>query len=147
MTPLHDLPEFEYRAPQVCNLTGITYRQLDYWARTGLVKPSISRAFGSGTHRLYSFEDLVELTLTKTLLEDGRTLRAVRDALRSYRIGRRRHGELGLFLIQSEGSWRCVGDLELAEVTITTIVSIDWLRVRIEEQLAALPSPTTVAVG
>ena len=49
-----------YRVPEVCKLVGISYRQLDYWARTGLVTPSIREAGGSGTQRLYSFQDLVQ---------------------------------------------------------------------------------------
>ena len=50
-----------YRGPQVCKIVGITYRQLDYWARTDLVRPSVMDAAGSGTPRLYSFRDLLEL--------------------------------------------------------------------------------------
>lgn len=51
--------ELGYRAPQVCKLVDITYRQLDYWARTDLIVPSLQRASGSGTQRLYSFTDVV----------------------------------------------------------------------------------------
>ncbi|TMK78646.1 MAG: MerR family transcriptional regulator, partial [Actinobacteria bacterium] len=54
-----------YRVPEVCRTIGITYRQLDYWARTGLVTPSIREAGGSGTQRLYSFQDLVVLKVIK----------------------------------------------------------------------------------
>src|SRR6188472_1938887 len=53
--------EAGYRGPQVCSIVGITYRQLDYWARTDLVRPSITDAKGSGTQRTYSFQDLVRL--------------------------------------------------------------------------------------
>ena len=52
-----------FRGPQVCELVGITYRQLDYWARTGLLTPSITQAKGSGTQRRYSMRDLVELKI------------------------------------------------------------------------------------
>jgi hypothetical protein len=48
-----DAPREGYRGPAVCRIVGITYRQLDYWARTGLVEPSLRRAEGSGTQRLY----------------------------------------------------------------------------------------------
>jgi DNA-binding transcriptional MerR regulator len=70
-----------FRGPQVCKIVGISYRQLDYWARTGLAVPSIQPAQGSGTQRLYSFEDLVELKLIKNLLDAGVSLQRVREAI------------------------------------------------------------------
>jgi len=70
-----------YRGTTVYRLVGITYRQLDYWARTGLVTPSVRAADGSGTHRLYSFEDLVELRVIKRLLDAGISLQKIRDAI------------------------------------------------------------------
>ncbi|MDP9116798.1 MAG: MerR family transcriptional regulator, partial [Actinomycetota bacterium] len=57
-----------YRGPTACNAAGITYRQLDYWARTGLVAPTIRSASGSGTQRLYSFKDILVLKVVKRLL-------------------------------------------------------------------------------
>ena len=59
-----------YRGPNVCKIVGITYRQLDYWATTGLVKPSVRDADGSGSQRLYSFEDIVLLRTRKATLPD-----------------------------------------------------------------------------
>ncbi|MEA2002571.1 MAG: MerR family transcriptional regulator [Actinomycetota bacterium] len=70
-----------YRAPQVCKLVGITYRQLDYWARTGLIKPSIQSAQGSGTQRRYSFIDIVQLKVVKKLLDAGMSLKKIRSAM------------------------------------------------------------------
>jgi DNA-binding transcriptional MerR regulator len=70
-----------YRAPQVCNLVGITYRQLDYWARTGLLRPSIQSAQGSGSQRRYSFTDVVQLKVVKRLLDAGMSLKKIRQAL------------------------------------------------------------------
>jgi DNA-binding transcriptional MerR regulator len=70
-----------YRVPEVCRVVGITYRQLDYWARTGLVTPSIKEAGGSGTQRLYSFEDLVQLRVIKRLIDAGVSLQSVRKAI------------------------------------------------------------------
>ncbi len=70
-----------YRAPQVKDIVGITYRQLDYWARTDLVRPSIRDAGGSGTQRLYSFRDLLALRVVKQLLDTGVTLQKVRQAV------------------------------------------------------------------
>jgi DNA-binding transcriptional MerR regulator len=70
-----------FRGPTVHKLVGITYRQLDYWARTGLVTPSVRAADGSGTQRLYSFTDVVELRIIKRLLDAGVSLRQIRDAI------------------------------------------------------------------
>lgn len=70
-----------YRGPQVCKIVGITYRQLDYWARTDLVRPSIADAKGSGTQRRYAYRDLVELKVVKSLLDAGVALQSARRAI------------------------------------------------------------------
>jgi DNA-binding transcriptional MerR regulator len=73
--------ELGFRGPQVCSIVGITYRQLDYWARTDLVRPSITDAKGSGTQRTYSFADLVRLKVVKSLLDAGVKLATARQAI------------------------------------------------------------------
>jgi DNA-binding transcriptional MerR regulator len=70
-----------YRAPQVCKIVGITYRQLDYWARTGLLRPSLQQAHGSGSQRVYSFGDIVQLRVVKRLLDAGMSLNKIRTAM------------------------------------------------------------------
>ena len=76
------MPEAEgYRVPEVCKVIGISYRQLDYWARTGLVTPSVRDAGGSGTQRLYSFQDLLQLKVIKNLLDTGVSLQRIRKAV------------------------------------------------------------------
>ena len=70
-----------FRGPQVCTLVGITYRQLDYWARTDLLRPSITEARGSGTQRRYSYRDLVELKVIKNLLDAGVSLQLARRGI------------------------------------------------------------------
>jgi DNA-binding transcriptional MerR regulator len=70
-----------YRAPQVCKLVGITYRQLDYWARTNLIVPSMQQAHGSGSQRVYSFTDVVQLKVIKNLLDAGMSLKKIRSAV------------------------------------------------------------------
>jgi DNA-binding transcriptional MerR regulator len=74
-----------YRGPSACAAAGITYRQLDYWARTGLVEPSIRPALGSGTQRLYSFRDVLVLKIVKRLLDAGVSLQSIRTAVHSLR--------------------------------------------------------------
>jgi DNA-binding transcriptional MerR regulator len=75
------MSEQGFRVPDVCRIVGISYRQLDYWARTGLVTPSIRDARGSGTQRLYSFQDLVTLRVIKNLIDTGVSLQRVRKAV------------------------------------------------------------------
>ncbi|HTX63180.1 MAG TPA: MerR family transcriptional regulator [Acidimicrobiales bacterium] len=70
-----------FPGPQVCKLIGITYRQLDYWARTGLLRPSVADARGSGSKRLYSYHDLLELKVIKQLLDAGVSLQSARRAV------------------------------------------------------------------
>jgi|SRR5689334_15622703 DNA-binding transcriptional MerR regulator len=77
--------EAGYRGPQVCKIVGISYRQLDYWARTDLVRPSVMDANGSGTQRLYSWRDLVELRVIKQMLDAGLALQSARKAVESLR--------------------------------------------------------------
>ena len=80
-----DLPVLDeqmgYRGPTACRAAGITYRQLDYWARTGLVEPSVRPATGSGTQRLYSFRDILVLKVVKRLLDTGVSLHQIRTAV------------------------------------------------------------------
>lgn len=70
-----------FRAPDVAKLVGISYRQLDYWARTDLVTPSVRDAGGSGTQREYSFQDVVLLKAIKNLLDTGINLERIRKAI------------------------------------------------------------------
>jgi DNA-binding transcriptional MerR regulator len=70
-----------YSGPTVCKIVGISYRQLDYWARTDLIRPSLADAAGSGTQRRYSHRDLVELKVIKSLLDGGVALKSARRAI------------------------------------------------------------------
>ncbi|OFW78883.1 MAG: hypothetical protein A2Z48_09940 [Actinobacteria bacterium RBG_19FT_COMBO_70_19] len=74
------MAEQGFRVPDVVRIVGISYRQLDYWARTGLVRPSVRDAQGSGTQRLYSFQDLAQLKLIKRMLDSGVGLQQIRKA-------------------------------------------------------------------
>jgi DNA-binding transcriptional MerR regulator len=73
--------ELGYGGPQVCKIVGITYRQLDYWARTDLLRPSLADAAGSGTQRRYSYRDLVALKVIKSLIDAGLSLQTARKAI------------------------------------------------------------------
>ena len=77
--------EVGYRGATACVAAGITYRQLDYWARTGLVEPSIKSASGSGSQRLYGFRDILVLKIVKRLLDTGVSLQNIRTAVEHLR--------------------------------------------------------------
>jgi len=81
--PLPD--DLAFRGPVACNVAGISYRQLDYWARTGLVEPSVRTAAGSGSQRLYSFRDILVLKVIKRLLDTGVSLQNIRTAVEHLR--------------------------------------------------------------
>ncbi|MFI8849460.1 MerR family transcriptional regulator [Streptomyces sp. NPDC053499] len=102
--PTADSPaeQVGYRGPTACSAAGITYRQLDYWARTGLVEPSIRPAYGSGTQRLYSFQDIVVLKIVKRLLDTGVSLQNIRAAVRHLRS--RGRTDLARMTLMSDGA-------------------------------------------
>ena len=75
-----------YRGPTACAAAGITYRQLDYWARTKLVEPSVRAAAGSGSQRLYGFRDILVLKVVKRLLDTGISLQQIRAAVAHLRV-------------------------------------------------------------
>lgn len=68
-----------FSGTKAAKIVGITYRQLDYWARTDLLRPSLAEAEGSGSRRAYSYRDLLELRMIKTLLDAGIRLENVRE--------------------------------------------------------------------
>jgi DNA-binding transcriptional MerR regulator len=74
-----------FSGPQVCGLVGISYRQLDYWARTGLLQPSVATAKGSGSRRVYAYSDVLELKVIKQLLDAGVSLQSARRAVECLR--------------------------------------------------------------
>ena len=74
-----------FSGPAVCRITGVTYRQLDYWARTGLVTPSVTPAQGIGSKRVYSYADLVEVKVIKSLIDAGVSLPRARQAVNCLR--------------------------------------------------------------
>jgi DNA-binding transcriptional MerR regulator len=105
-----------YRGPAACQIAGITYRQLDYWARTGLVAPSIRGAHGSGSQRLYSFQDLLVLKVVKRLLDAGVSLQNIRVAVQYLR--RRGVKDLANVTLFSDGTtvYECTSPEEVVDL-------------------------------
>ncbi|NNU26319.1 MerR family transcriptional regulator [Isoptericola sediminis] len=105
-----------YRGTTACRVVGITYRQLDYWARTGLVEPSIRAATGSGTHRLYSFRDVLVLKIVKRLLDTGVSLQQIRSAVTHLR--ERGVEDLAQITLMSDGAsvYECTSPDEVVDL-------------------------------
>lgn len=105
-----------YRGTTACSVAGITYRQLDYWARTGLVEPGIKPATGSGTHRLYSFRDILVLKVVKRLLDTGVSLQQIRTAVAHLR--ERGVDDLAQITLMSDGAsvYECTSADEVVDL-------------------------------
>ncbi|MFM2154332.1 MAG: hypothetical protein RL382_233 [Actinomycetota bacterium] len=108
--------EIGYRGATACSAAGISYRQLDYWARTGLVEPSIRTASGSGTQRLYGFRDILVLKIVKRLLDAGVSLQNIRTAVDHLR--NRGVTELERITLMSDGAsiYECASPDEIIDL-------------------------------
>jgi DNA-binding transcriptional MerR regulator len=111
-----DAPPAGYRGPTACAAAGITYRQLDYWARTGLVEPTIRSATGSGSQRLYSFRDIIALKIVKRLLDTGVSLQNIRIAVGYLRA--RGDADLAGVTLMSDGAsvYECTSPTEVFDL-------------------------------
>ncbi len=115
-----DLPVLDagigYRGPVAARAAGITYRQLDYWARTGLAEPGVRGATGSGTQRLYGFRDILTLKIVKRLLDTGVSLQQIRAAVDVLR--RRGVDDLANITLISDGAsvYECTSTEEVIDL-------------------------------
>jgi DNA-binding transcriptional MerR regulator len=133
-----------YRGPTACHVAGITYRQLDYWARTGLVEPTVRTAGGSGTQRLYSFRDVLLLKVIKRLLDAGVSLQQIRSAV--HHLRERGTDDLTGVTLMSDGA--SVYECRSADEVIDLLqggqgvfgIAIGGVWREIEGSLAQLPS-------
>lgn len=136
-----------YRGPTACNAAGITYRQLDYWARTGLVEPTVRSATGSGTQRLYGFRDILLLKVIKRLLDAGVSLQQIRTAVAHLRA--RGTDDLTRVTLMSDGAsvYECTSNDEVIDLLQggqgVFGIAIGGVWREIEGSLAALPSERT----
>jgi DNA-binding transcriptional MerR regulator len=136
-----------YRGPTACNAAGITYRQLDYWARTGLVEPSVRGAAGSGSQRLYSFRDILILKIVKRLLDAGISLQQIRTAVQHLR--ERGTDDLTRVTLMSDGIsvYECTSNDEVIDLLQggqgVFGIAIGGVWREIEGTLAELPSERT----
>ncbi|QDP98781.1 MerR family transcriptional regulator [Microlunatus elymi] len=108
--------DYGFRGPVACSVVGITYRQLDYWARTGLVTPELRGAKGSGSQRLYSFRDILILKVIKRLIDAGISLQQIRTAIEHLRA--RGVNDLSEVTLMSDGVsvFECTSDDEVIDL-------------------------------
>jgi DNA-binding transcriptional MerR regulator len=138
-----------YRGPTACNAAGITYRQLDYWARTGLVEPGVRGAKGSGSQRLYSFRDILILKVIKRLLDAGISLQQIRTAVSHLR--QRGTDDLTRVTLMSDGAsvYECTSNDEVIDLLQggqgVFGIAIGGVWREIEGTLAELPSERTAS--
>ncbi len=135
-----------FRGPQVCSIVGITYRQLDYWARTDLIRPSIADAKGSGTHRRYSYRDLVELKVIKGLLDAGVSLQSARKAIEYLRGNLAEDIATASLVINGSGSVLVRTDDQLVDLVrrgqgVLSIVALGGVKEELDAAITDLPSP------
>jgi DNA-binding transcriptional MerR regulator len=143
----HLADDVGYRGPTACAAAGITYRQLDYWARTGLVEPTVRSATGSGTQRLYGFRDILLLKVIKRLLDAGVSLQQIRTAVAHLRA--RGTDDLTRVTLMSDGAsvYECTSNDEVIDLLQggqgVFGIAIGGVWREIEGSLAELPSERT----
>ena len=147
------MEEAGYRGPQACKIVGITYRQLDYWARTGLVVPSVQPARGSGTQRLYSFNDLLQLKVVKSLTDAGASLQKIRQAIDYVRDNLADDWSRVTIVTDGSGVYACTSDAEVVDLlrsgqgVLGAIVAVDKIRDQLQGTLRELQPTATVGAG
>ena len=145
------LPEMDdqagYRGAVAARAAGISYRQLDYWARTGLVEPTVRGAAGSGSQRLYGFRDILVLKLVKRLLDTGISLQQIRTAVNQLRESG--VNDLAQTTLMSDGAsvYECTSDDQVIDLLQggqgVFGIAIGGVWREIEGSLADLPSERT----
>lgn len=135
-----------FRGVQACKLADITYRQLDYWARTGLVRPSVADAHGSGSQRSYSYRDILELKVVKHLLAGGISLQAARKAVEYLRLNLKEDLSNADLLVVGPGTVLVRNGEELVDLlkggqlVMSIVVSLQEIVNQLEAEVVAMVS-------
>lgn len=140
--------EVGFSGTKAASIVGITYRQLDYWARTDLVRPSLADASGSGSRRQYSYRDLLELRVIKSLLDAGIKLESVRTAFQYLREHVDTDIAAAHLVISGNDVLLCDGD-QLIDVMrrgqgVLNVLAIGGLKIDLDEQLVQLAADSTL---
>ncbi len=148
-TPTDDNAVQAFSGKRAAEIVGITYRQLDYWARTDLIRPSVADASGSGTRRRYSYKDLLELKVIKRLLDAGIKLESVRDVFEYLREHVREDIASAHLVISGNSVVLARGD-ELIDVLnkgqgVLNVLSLAGVKHEVDAQLLPLGDDLPVA--
>ena len=159
MTARRTIGSFDgYSGHRAAEIVGITYRQLDYWARTDLVRPSLQDASGSGTRRMYSYRDLLELRTIKTLLDSGIKLESVRKVFSYLRENLGEDVASANLVIQGNRSVLVQTDGELVDLLrqgqgVLNILPLGSVKTEVDARIlelrpaAAASAPASAAIG
>ncbi len=137
-----------FRGPQVCKIVGITYRQLDYWARSDVIRPSLHDAAGSGTQRLYSYNDLVELKVVKRLLDSGIALQTARKAINYLRDNLDENLSSAHLVLEGERSLLAFSNDQIIDLVregqgVLNIIALAPVKADIDAMITVAPVPAT----
>ena len=145
-----------YSGKKAAEIVGISYRQLDYWARTDLVRPSVADASGSGSRRQYSYRDLLELKVVKSMLDAGIKLESVRSAFEYLRENLGEDVASARLVIGGGRAVLVRDDAELLDViksgqlVMTSLLSLDGVQAEIDaavRQLMPAAAPASRSAG
>ena len=138
-----------FSGKKAAEIVGITYRQIDYWARTDLIRPSSCDAAGSGSRRIYSYRDLLELRVIKTLLDAGIKLESVRDVFKYLRNHVESESAAAHIVISGQSVVLCQGD-QLVDVLrngqgVLNVLPLAGVKDQVDSQIIALTRSESVA--
>ena len=138
-----------FSGKKAAEIVGITYRQIDYWARTDLIRPSSCDAAGSGSRRVYSYRDLLELRVIKTLLDAGIKLESVRDVFKYLRNHVESEIAAAHSVISGQSVVLCQGD-QLVDVLrggqgVLNVLPLAGVKDQVDSQIVALARPDSMA--
>jgi DNA-binding transcriptional MerR regulator len=138
-----------FSGKKAAEIVGITYRQIDYWARTDLIRPSSCDAAGSGSRRVYSYRDLLELRVIKTLLDAGIKLESVREVFKYLRNHVESEITAAHIVISGQSVVLCQGD-QLVDVLrngqgVLNVLPLAGVKDQVDSQIVALARPESVA--
>lgn len=143
-----------YSGKRAAEIVGISYRQLDYWARTDLIRPSVADAAGSGSRRQYSYRDLLELKVVKSMLDAGIKLESVRTAFEYLRVELGENVSSARLVIGGGKAILVRDDAELLDVintgqfVMTSLLSLDGVQAEIDAAVKELnPAPAPAAAA
>jgi len=143
-----------YSGKKAAEIVGISYRQLDYWARTDLIRPSVADAAGSGSRRQYSYRDLLELKVVKSMLDAGIKLESVRTAFEYLRVELGENVSSARLVIGGGKAILVRDDAELLDViksgqlVMTSLLSLDGVQAEIDAAVRELnPATAKAAAG